>query len=65
MASGWRYYDFDANWDRFYEAWSNVIVQQTLLQSMEDWNETWKKGDSLWDLTNTNYWTHKVFDRVD
>ena len=35
----WRYYDFDANWDKVYEVWQGDIVQDVLQPHMEEWCE--------------------------
>ena len=60
----WRYYDFDANWDKVYEVWQGDAVQDALQPDMEEWYKehayydsgedgnlhkpTWHRGDSLW-----------------
>ena len=60
----WRFYDFDANWDKVYKVWQGDAVQDALEPEMEAWYEqhayfdqdedgnlhrpTWNRGDSLW-----------------
>ena len=60
----WRYYDFDANWDKVYKVWQSDAVQDVLKPDMEEWckkhayykrdedgnlhKPTWHRGDSLW-----------------
>ena len=67
----WRYYDFDANWDKVYEVWQGDAVQDVLQPHMEEWCEeraycdqdedgnlhkpTWHRGDSLWRYSVTDY----------
>lgn len=59
----WRYYDFDTNWDEFWRVWNSDEVQDVLEHSMDAWCEneapigsSWKRGDSLWRLSRTDYW---------
>ena len=67
----WRYYDFDANWDKVYKVWQGDAVQDVLEQDMDDWCDerayydrdedghlrkpTWHRGDSLWQYSVTDY----------
>ena len=67
----WRYYDFDANWDKVYEVWQGDAVQGVLAPDMEEWCEeevyldrdedgrlhkpTWHRGDSLWQYSWSDY----------
>ena len=67
----WRYYDFDANWDKVYKVWQGDAVQDVLKPDMEEWCEkhayynrdedghlrkpTWHRGDSLWRYSVTDY----------
>ena len=66
----WRYYDFDANWDKVYKAWQGDAVQDALEPDVEEWCEqayytdagghkvhpTWHRGDSLWQCSRSSYW---------
>ena len=67
----WKYYDFDANWDKVYKAWQGDAVQDVLEPDMMEWCEeracydrdeagqlqkpTWHRGDSLWQYSITDY----------
>ena len=61
----WRYYDFDANWDKVYKVWQGDAVQDELERAMLDWCEghprphmrkpRWQRGDSLWQYSGSAY----------
>lgn len=58
----WQFYDFDANWEKFYQLWCNDDVQHIQKNNMDEWFEMlveqdtkngrgqrfWNVGDSLW-----------------
>ena len=58
----WRYYDFDAEWDKVYKVWQGDAEQDELERAMLDWCEghpipqmrqpRWHRGDSLWWYSN-------------
>jgi hypothetical protein len=54
----WKYYDFDANWDAFYDVWKTPRVQDVLKVSVGCYcgQENADRIDKLWTLTNNNYW---------
>lgn len=65
MAS-WRFYDFDAHWDEFYEIWKRDYVQDVFEYDINRFNQkmneelkcevyTWTRGDPVWEI-NHNYW---------
>ena len=66
----WRYYNFDANWDKVYEVWQGDAVQDVLQLQMEEYlrrdlptrdedgqqrRPTWHRGDSLWQYSASWY----------
>jgi hypothetical protein len=72
----WRYYDFSANWDLFYAAWSTDQVQEVLAFDIQEWCRPtswsskalqWKKGDPLWHLSleASDFWLDEIRMRVD
>lgn len=56
----WKYYDFGANWDAFYDVWKRPHVQDGLFEEVSEkyTNSGWKRGDDLWSLTN--HWFEKA-----
>jgi hypothetical protein len=58
----WKFYDFDANWDKFLEIWKSEPVQKILDVSMNHWCDRhtnmkrYERGDQLWKFSNYDYW---------
>ena len=50
----WRYYDFDANWDKVYKVWQGDAVQNVLEPDMEEWCEERAYYDRDEDCTYTS-----------
>ena len=67
-----RYFNFSHNWDRFYAIWSRPNIQAILKNSIDHWHterpanmlgsyvQQWHPGDSLWQLSESNYWCAKI-----
>jgi hypothetical protein len=64
MDYDWVYFDFDKHWDDFYKVWCTDSVQQALIPGVYEWSDSWKKGDPLWNLGNSDYWAFKAHDRM-
>ena len=77
----WRYYDFDANWDKVYKVWQGDAVQDALEPDMKQWCEeyayfnvdeegrqrkpTWHRGDSLWQYSVSDYHSERSLEAAD
>jgi hypothetical protein len=69
-------FDFAARWPEFWEAWSAPDTQAILEKDMRKWcaehaylkedgtRPTWEPGDSLWNLSRTDYWNNKFTERA-
>ena len=76
MDSQWKYYDFDANWPEVYRLWQSEKVQDALAPNIQSWCETdayynsdgkkptWRRGDSLWQYSRTDYHWQRIMDRT-
>lgn len=72
----WSYYNFDANWDKFYEVWKDPKTQNILEKDMKVWckheayfdsdgkKPKWNKGSPLWNLSRTDYHSTKMLDKA-
>jgi hypothetical protein len=66
----WKFYDFDANWDKFLKIWKSEPIQDRLEYDMTNWckNHTkdmkYKRGDQLWTFSETDYWSKNYNDEV-
>lgn len=62
----WSYYNFKANWDRFFAVWQTDIIQTILQDKIEEWLHernicyVWQKNEPLWFLTESNYWDERA-----
>lgn len=62
----WTYYDFDKNWSTVWKLWNTDEVQDVLEEQMGLWGvpyndvKPWKRGDSLWKYSRTDYWANKI-----
>jgi hypothetical protein len=76
MTQQWKYFDFDANWEKFLEVWNHDTVQEVLAEQMDGWCEydapredgkpmVYKRGDQLWEFSCTDYWPERIFHRCD
>lgn len=54
----WSIYDFEANKDVFFEAWSTDAVQEILHACMYRLYgpNVWRKGESFWQLSDIPFW---------
>ena len=65
----WKYYDFEANWDKVYEVWQGDAVQDALEPHMKTWckydeheddgsmHTKWHRGDSYGNIAyRTTMW---------
>ena len=79
MSEAWRFYDFQANWDEFYNVWMSDPVQVVLEPHMQEWctheayydhtscglvKPTWHRCRDLWTYSRTDYHCQKIIDRV-
>ena len=70
VAYDWKYFDFDAEWERFAEHWYSDEIQSILKRGIDDLEiekinsscgtsdmilDPWEKGDALWQLSQTYY----------
>ena len=75
--TGWSYYDFTNNWERFYEVWTLPPVQESLAEAMERWCETeayfeldgkrplWQPKKDLWRYSRTDYHFSRMLKNAD
>jgi hypothetical protein len=68
----WSYFDIEAEFKRFSDAWNSNEVQLQLEFDMQRWcqdneldTQTWKRGDPLWNLYGgINFWDRIIGKRV-
>ena len=68
MDNQWVYYDFHNHWDEFYDIWKTDKVQTILQKELAKFCDfpddvywkNWKKGDSIWELSDDNYWPDRI-----
>lgn len=77
VAYDWKYFDFDKEWDRFAKHWYSDEIQSILKQSVDDFEidktacgtsdmrqDSWEKGNALWQLSRTYYSTRIYQDDI-
>lgn len=67
--AGWATYDFDLHWAEFWHAWTTDDVQDVLEVVMAEWCDehaegTWRRGDPLWHLSDSEYWYELIMHRA-
>ena len=74
--NGYKFYDFDKNWDAFYKVWTSDPVQDVLERHMNSWclheayydqnmqKPKWKRCDDLWTYSRTDFHCSRIMERV-